>query len=195
MQFGEDAEPRCAQQFRNDGHGDVIHGPALVALYPIHIANVCAQVDIIAVFRNRGCWRIISASSKPSISGMLTSISTTAMSIFNSCSSASLAGSGLDQILAQFAEDGFIAQQLGGLIVHHQNVHFFVLHSVAVCLSARTLQLIASALLQNLTSIGAATCATPKETAPCSPASPDIQKLQLPGIFRGRPSSPSRSTR
>ena len=39
-----------------------------------------AETKMIAVFWQRGCWRIISASSKPSSSGMQTSISTTAMS-------------------------------------------------------------------------------------------------------------------
>ena len=32
------------------------------------------------------------------------------------------AGIGFDQILAQFVEDGFVAEQLGRLIIHHQDV-------------------------------------------------------------------------
>ena len=92
---------------------------------------------MMAVFWKRGCWRIMSASSKPSISGMLTSVSTTAMSFFSRCSSASVAGSGLDEVFAEVAEDHFIAEQLRRLIVDHENVYLLadvsgrLLHHVA----------------------------------------------------------------
>ncbi len=46
---------------------------------------------MMAVFWNRGCSRIMAASSKPSVSGMHTSISTTATSVRSRCSSASRA--------------------------------------------------------------------------------------------------------
>ncbi len=45
---------------------------------------------MIAVFRKRGWLRIIVASSKPSISGMQTSTSTTAIGLCSSFSSASV---------------------------------------------------------------------------------------------------------
>ena len=50
-----------------------------------------AETKMIAVRWNRGCSRIIAASSKPSRSGMQTSISTTAISFFSRCCRASFA--------------------------------------------------------------------------------------------------------
>ena len=51
--------------------------------------RLTAETWMIAVFWKRGCLRIIAASSKPSTSGMQTSISTTATSVFRSCCRAS----------------------------------------------------------------------------------------------------------
>ena len=55
---------------------------------------------------------------------MLTSISTTAISFFNRMLSASLADSGFDEVLPKFGENDLVAEQLGRLVVHHQDVDF-----------------------------------------------------------------------
>src|SRR5580704_17869516 len=90
------------------------------------------------------------------------------------------AGVGLDQILPQLRQDRFVAEQLTGLIVDHQDV-YFVGHFVT---------------LQPATApSGAATFSTWKEVGLYLPVSPDIPRRQLPGNARGRPSWPWRSAR
>ena len=70
---------------------------------------------------------------------MLTSISTTAMSVFSRISRASFAEVGFDQVLAQFAEHDLIAEQLGRLIIHHEDVDFLVCaHEFYSVLSVRS---------------------------------------------------------
>ena len=49
-----------------------------------------------------------------------------AMSFFSRCSSASRR-SGLDEVLSQLCQDDFIAEELGGLIVNHENVDLLVI--------------------------------------------------------------------
>ena len=79
-------------------------------------------MKMIAVFWKRGCSRIIAASSKPSSSGMQTSISTTATSFLSRNCSASRAEARLDQIFAELAQDHLVSEQLRRLVVDQQDV-------------------------------------------------------------------------
>ena len=77
---------------------------------------------------------------------------------------------GLDEVFSQIIQNGFIAQQLGGLVVHHENVdsvtwgHFHF----------------------SLLSIDAATYVKPPAVVRCSPVLPGIQTRPPPNISRGR---------
>ena len=77
---------------------------------------------MIAVLWKRGCSRIIAASSKPSSSGMQTSIRTTATSFLSRCSSASRAEVALIRFSPSSAQDHLVAEQLRRLIVDQQDV-------------------------------------------------------------------------
>ena len=80
IQLDEDAD-LGAQDLGHDRHRDVVDRARLRSPCRRSMSVRCtAETKMIAVFWNRGCWRIIAASSKPSSSGMLTSISTTATS-------------------------------------------------------------------------------------------------------------------
>ena len=83
---------------------------------------------MIAVFWKRGCSRIMAASSKPSSSGMQTSIRTTATSFLSRNSSASRAEVALIEVLAELAQDHLVGEQLGRLIVDQQDVDLVVSH-------------------------------------------------------------------
>ena len=118
----------------------------------------------------------MSASSKPSISGMLTSIRTTAISFFRRCSSASWPEVALIRFSSRSPQNRFIAQQLCRLVVHHQDVD--LAHPRA---SGRF------DLSSAYDPIGAATCAGPTAAVRCSLVSPDIPMLRLPGTFSRSP--------
>src|ERR1700689_4431284 len=102
------------------------------------------------------------------------------------------AGARLDQIFSQLVENGFIGHQLARLIVHHQNVYFFLLAHFLPLDSGRLLQVIAARLstieFQPLETgnhaTGGTTSVTPRAAARCSPVSPDIPKPPPPNIFR-----------
>ena len=53
---------------------------------------------------------------------MLTSISTTAISLLEQMLHGFACRVGLDQVFAQLRKDGFIAEQLARLIIHHEYV-------------------------------------------------------------------------
>ena len=57
---------------------------------------------------------------------MLTSISTTATSFFKQNFEGLFGRSGLNQVLAQSAQHDLIAEQLGRLIIHHEDIDLFV---------------------------------------------------------------------
>ena len=83
-----------------------------------------AETKMIAVCWKRGCSRIIAASSKPSSSGMQTSISTTATSVFSRVLQRLPCGRRLDQVLAELRQDRLVGEQLRRLIVDEQDVDF-----------------------------------------------------------------------
>ena len=58
---------------------------------------------------------------------MLTSIKTTAMLVFSKCSRASRPELALIRFSSQFTENHLITEQLGWLIIHHEDVDFLVL--------------------------------------------------------------------
>ncbi len=99
---------------------------------------------MMAVRWKRGCSRIIAASSKPSRSGMQTSIRISATSFFSRHSNASRAEEALKQLLADLGEHDLVAQQLRLLIVDQQDVHLvraafagWVLTDAATCAAPR----------------------------------------------------------
>ena len=92
---------------------------------------------------------------------MLTSISTTAMSVLSRILSASLAEVALMQVLTQLRKDHLVAQQLGRLIVDHQDVDFLVRMSSALVLLGPNSEVPIRA------PTGAATCAARKAAVRC----------------------------
>ena len=88
-----------------------------------------AETKMIAVFWKRGCSRIMAASSKPSRSGMHTSIRTTAISVFSRCSSASLPDDALIRFSPSSRRIDLVGQQLGRLVVDQQDVDLVVVAS------------------------------------------------------------------
>ena len=82
-----------------------------------------ADTKMMAVRWKRGCSRIIAASSKPSRSGMHTSMRINAMSFFSRHSNASRAEHALSSVLADLGEHDLMAQQLRLLIVDQQDIH------------------------------------------------------------------------
>src|SRR5580692_10088713 len=110
---------------------------------------------------------------------------------------------GFDQVFIQLAENGFVGDQLAGLIIHHQNIYLFLLAHFLPLASSLSLQKIlrrplrcplpaATPVTLKVPSpraanhfTGGTTSATRKAIARCSPASPDTRKRPLPGISRG----------
>ena len=98
---------------------------------------------------------------------MLTSISTTAMSVFSRMFKRLACRRRLDQVLTQIREDHLVAQELGWLIVHHQDVDF--LSVIDHCSSVSQRRLRDPGSRRQRTSLllsDAATCAMP--TSSCS---------------------------
>ena len=85
-----------------------------------------AETKMIAVRWKRGCSRIMAASSKPSSSGMQTSISMTASFVLEQEFQRLAGGARLDQVLAELAQDHLVGQQLRRLIVDQQDVDLVV---------------------------------------------------------------------
>src|SRR5271163_2090273 len=109
-----------------------------------------------------------------------------------------LARAGLDEIFAQLIENGFIGDELARLIVHHENIYFFLLAHFHPLASeevepASAIELRSPGAEHPAT--GGTTFATPRAVALYSPVSPDILKPPLRDIFHGPLSWPWQSKR
>ena len=162
MQLGEHPH-LSAQKFGDDGHGKVIDRPMLVSFEAVQVRQMHS--------RNENDRRFLKTRMLADDFGKFKAVYLGHADIhqddrnfdFAVISRALLWQICLDQVLAQIGQDGFIAQQLSRLIVHHQDVHrvsdrdhFCALAPRHVCsLAARN------------NAIDAATCAEPTVIARC----------------------------
>src|SRR5215467_124875 len=125
MQFGEDAD-LCPQQLRDDRHRYIVNRPALVALDAINICQMhCRDEDDGSLLKTR---------MLPDHFGKLKAIKVRHAHVHQHHGNVSLQEllKGLfprrsfEQVLSQFAQNDFITEQLGRLVVHHQDVDLIV---------------------------------------------------------------------
>src|SRR6202034_373378 len=124
VEFRENTYLR-AQQFGNDGDRNVVDTAALVPLHAVHVR----QVD----GRNENDSGLLKTGMLANHVRELEAVDIGHAHIHQHDSDVVLqqalerfgGSAGFDEILAEFAENGFKAQQLGGLVVHHQDVDLF----------------------------------------------------------------------
>src|ERR1700683_16867 len=90
-----------------------------------------------------------------------------------------------DQILVQLFQYYFIAEQLGRLIVHHQNVYFLLLVHLSLVTLVNSYR---APTIELSTLSGETTYEARKAAARCSPVLPNIQMRRLPCTSRDLPS-------
>ena len=130
---------------------------------------------MIAVFWKRGCWRIMSAISKPSISGMLTSIRTTRDVGLQQLIQRLPPRRRLDKVLPKVRQDRLVGEEFGRLVIHHQDVDLLRYRSfTCTILSSNSYPCSFSDVT---------TSAKPRATARCLPVWPGTRKRQLQALL------------
>ena len=125
MQFDEHPD-LGAQHFRNDGHGDVVDRAPAIAVDLVGVGKVDAGDE-------DDC-SLAEARMLANHVGQLETVQLRHADVHEDDGDVVseedverlLGRRGLDQILAQLGEDHLVAQELGGLVVHHQDVDFLV---------------------------------------------------------------------
>ena len=123
MQLGKDADFR-AQQFGNDRDGDVVNGALAIAFDSINVGEVNAGDE-----DDRG---LLKAGMLADHLGQIEAIDVGHADIRQHDGDVFLQQMlerfvrrrGLDQVLAKLRQDDLIAEELGRLIVDHENVYF-----------------------------------------------------------------------
>src|SRR5580698_3021519 len=125
VQFGKDAD-LCPQEFRNHRNGNVVHGSALVSFQPIHVRQVYGG--------NEDDGGFLKPRMLANQVGQLKTVKIRHTHVHqNDCDivfqqmfQCLFSRGCFDQILPKLSQYYFITQQLGWLIVDHENVDFFV---------------------------------------------------------------------
>ena len=125
MEFGENAD-FCAQQLRNDRDGNVIDGPALIAFEPVDIGQVHG--------RNKNDRRLFKARVLPDDVGQFEPVELRHANVHENHGNIAFqqdlhrlsARIGPNEVFVQFVEYGLVTEQLGRLVIHHQDVNFVV---------------------------------------------------------------------
>ena len=172
MELDEDAD-FGAQDLGNYGDGDVIDGAAAVAVDLVLVGEVDARDEDDSGFAEAGMLADHVGELEAVEFGHADVHEDDSDVVLEEDIEGLFGGRGLDEVLAEVAEDDLIAEELGGLVVHHEDVDFLIW-------SHRSLR------PHPILSSGAATCAAPTATVRCSRAWQDIPMRPLQGIFRGR---------